>query len=272
MSDCICNRYKIKLGLDINKTKNVLHEVTSLFDKIYSLFVNKVYNDGEHVGYLVRINAYDDDKYDTISYNDDVADAIVKAILECKDDYRVYFLQPSLEIMYHMYYNYTCKLASDVVKRFPEYIIDDVIQMCATVMVNLYNKGYYINKLVIRKALYNEVYAEHRINARQVSIAHIYSYDDSDDKLDIINDVRDVNADDRLEDKEHQETIDSMMAILRPIIISTIGERRFKNLMDNSIARSRSAQNNNDIKTLARAFKEYGYDAKWFNKFLGGNI
>lgn len=264
MKEHICNKYKIKLNLDKQSYAKMLTESFKLFGKVYSIFVNKTYTSGQLSGYSVSVIQFEEEQYNTINPLEHIA-KIIEAIDTCTDNYRVYFVQPSLEIMYEIYYNYIYKLSLDIVKRFPEYLFDDVLQICSLAIVKLYNAGYYLNKRLIKTTLYNEIYQEHRRNSKQVKVVHIIC-DENDDKIDLLEEYKDVAEDMRQEQAERDDVIQYVMTLVRPVIIETIGERRLKSLMDNQKASCCNAQNKNDLKALCRALKKLGYDLEWFRK------
>ena len=267
MKENVCNNYKIVLkeGSDYEK---LLKSTLLLFDKIYSVFINKTYSEGKFVAYTVCITQFFEDRYNTIPVDECLINEMLYAIMTSTENYRIYFKQPSLDIMYEVYYNYTCKLAADVVKKFPEYEYDDVVQICALAICNLYHKGYYLNKKLIKTALLHEMYMLHRkTHGRQcVDVSFFANLEKKDCATEWFNNFEDKDANRKREDDEYNDVIHSIMNILKPIIQDRIGERRLKKLLDNFSAGSMSKFSQPDIRAIRKMLNKLGYDVEWFRR------
>ena len=265
--DNIRNHYKITLKKDCDYEK-FLNTSMRLFDKVYSIFVNKNYYEGKLISYIVNITQFSEDKYNTIKIDDCIINEILYAIMTSTNDYNIYFKQPTLEIMYEVYYNYTCKLSADIVHKFPEYEYDNVLQTCALVMCNLYNKGYYLNKKIIKTSLLHEIYMMHnkRLKEPHCIDSSIFINLEKDDVNDWFNNLEDKRASKRQEEDEHNDVINSIMIILDPIIKNEIGERRFKRLLDSYTKRCVTSSSQVDIRAIRKILSKLGYDLDWFRR------
>lgn len=159
----------IKLVQTIPAVKNEeLIRVTTLTmlentDKIYSYIVFK-----KDDTFVIQCNISQTERYNTLTV-DDVVNDIINIILnyeEINNDILAKgvlgYKQPPLELMLEAYDPLVNKLAMQQSEHWKQYERCDLCQICRMVMINLYRKGYYLHKELIRKCFINELLLEMR--------------------------------------------------------------------------------------------------------------
>lgn len=222
----LISKAKLYLGSDpLSNAKLLLPK-----DPIYSFFLRK--NQQYELIYYVS----DEQRYNTMKPE------IVLAMLtdfHTKSTGILCFGQPSIDIMIELFDPYMMKLAYEVKRKYNSYDeFDDLFQDCRMCMIELYNKGYYLNKALIATAFRNRVIDRHRWTNRFCRV--------EEDSLKLLSEIavsgvsdEDLTFEDIAEDPEfrtayeqalHQQSVRDMYDEVKQYIVQCIGERGFTQL------------------------------------------
>ena len=237
MAENVLYQYK-----EIIQLANVEEQLFNVFveDKIYSyLLYLRCDERGMMKDYLLRITIAQESEFNTIDKN-----FAINSILDNIEMYKEYigetkiigFKQPSIELMLKLYEPYMFKLAEDMQNYWPQYEIEDLLQICRISMFNLYNKGYYVHKNLLKITFKREVLMEVRTMKHSPSLNGIvvtslydrYESGDSDDKHLYIADCMPDKVD--LEKQQDDAIVEGNMKIfeeVKGIIIDLVGPRQF---------------------------------------------
>lgn len=198
-------------------------------DPIYSFFLRK--NQQYELVYYIC----DTPKYNTLK-PEHVLDLLTN--FSSKSTGILCFGQPSIDIMIELFDPYMTKLASDIVKKYNRYDFDDLFQECRLCAIELYNKGYYLNKALIATAFRNQVIDQYRWDNRAIRVEEENIKFLSDVAVSGITD-EDLTLEDVTEDPEfrityeeemHRQSVHDIYEEMKQYIIELIGARGFEQL------------------------------------------
>lgn len=221
----LISKAKLYLGSDpLSNAKLLLPK-----DPIYSFFLRK--NQQYELIYYVS----DCQKYNTLKPENVLN--LLKGFTS-KSTGILCFGQPSIDIMIELFDPYMMKLASDVMKKYKSYEFDDLFQECRVCAIELYNKGYYLNKALIATAFKNHVIDKHRWSNRLCRV--------EEDTLKLLSEIavsgisdEDLTFEDVTEDPEfrityeeemHRQSMHDIYEEVKQYIVQSIGLRGFEQL------------------------------------------
>ena len=150
--------------------------------------------------------------------------------------------------------------------------MEDLIQMCNLVISDLYYKGYYIHKQLIRRAYINYVLMHIRKDKNRVQIISLdqpYNKSDNDNTLRIADMIPDINASNELSDKEDEEVQKRILLEVKDIVIDFIGPRQYDQLLREYSNKQTTNWSRKLMQTIKAHLFEMGISNKSFNKYYG---
>lgn len=132
-------------------------EVVATHPQIYSYIL--FYRDN---CYVAKFNICSNDNYNGVNTRQAVDNLISNITADTNHDNVVCFGQSSLDKIIEVFTPYYNKLANEIQCSWQCYEYCDLVQMCILCVCTLYNKGYYLHKRLIRRALINMVLIEQR--------------------------------------------------------------------------------------------------------------
>lgn len=238
--------YKIK------ETISTAISLRDFIDKLTRIMPEKMYS------YLLRKNndcwkccftVSTIDKYNTITHDDALLD-IIKSF-EVK---QTIYGQPSLSVMIEVFTPYIRFLVNEQKSHWQQLEYEDLLQMCYLSLCKLYNKGYYINDLLLRTVFIRDVLLSIRKSRTEYTLVSIDNSYGKDDSLHIEDTLEDTYYADEQDNKEHLEEILYIFDKVKTAIIDMIGERRFDQLYREY---KDKVTTNNGRQTLSRIKREF---------------
>lgn len=260
---------KIKVNIDKDDTANQMLEdmlkvTLPVCDNVYSYLIYSTYKETMFTGWEVEFLVSQDDKYNTLPI-DDVAIDVIKTILKDKKQtehsYVVGYKQPSIDIMCDVYEPCIKKLARVQKQHWPQFEYEDLCQICRLVMVTLYKKGYYINKLLLEKSFINYILMQLRKERYKpiiVGFDAVFSRCEGQEDItfaDIMPDINEMYEQQDKEDEEEQKEIDKMH---KETIIKYIGQRRYDQLVREYGSKTTSSAGTRTIYVLKEKLRRDG--------------
>lgn len=250
----LISKAKLYLGSDpLSNAKLLLPK-----EPIYSFFLRK--NQQYELIYYVS----DESRYNTLK-----PELVLETLtgFSTKSTGILCFGQPSIDIMVELFDPYMMKLANEVKRKYNSCDeFDDLFQDCRLCMIELYNKGYYLNKALIATAFRNRVIDRHRWNSRLCRV--------EDESLKLLSEIavsgvsdEDLTFEDIAEDPEfrntyertlHQQAMKDMYDEVKLYIVQYIGERGFAQLEREINTGYMSEWGRRHRKTLIKAMKNDG--------------
>lgn len=249
-----------------------LKELLSNINKFYSCIIYKVFDDGNLKGWNVQINISQTTKFNTLSVKDELdkmCEAMIKSIV-FNDKHVIYHSQPNVELVIKLYKPLIIKLAKEQNQRWQYLEMEDLIQMCNLVICDLYYKGYYIHKRLIRRAFINYVLMHIRKDKDKpiiISLEQEYSKTDDDDKVTVADMIPDTKAINEMNDKDDYEVHCRILEEVKDIVIDFIGPRQYDQLLREYANKSTTNWSRRLMLKIKAHLFEMGITNESYNKY-----
>lgn len=256
---------------------DIVVELDTIFvdDYIYSFIVYiKCDDECNIITYQVK-HLVSDEKMNNTLYIKDVIQTIVNAIIEHRK-YKgkskvICYGQPPIDLMVELYEPLIDSLSRSVLENWSQYELDDLKQICRMSMVELYNKGYYIHKRLLKKVFNRKILEEVRPLKRRGEVISIYTrqnldYSDGDEKLTIKDTLEDTDAIIAQEERDILEAELKIFEEVKGIIIDLIGERRWDMLFRDYTRGHTTNVTRLEMKRIKEQLKALGYTREIFNR------
>lgn len=240
--------------------------------KIYSCIVYNVYNNDVLVGWEIKLNISQTNKFNTLKA-DDVIRYINTTLQKPNDDAVVAIaghMQPSVELIVKLYKPLIIKLAQEQHQRWQYLEMEDLIQMCNLVICDLYYKGYYIHKRLIRRAFINYVLMHIRKDKNKpviISLEQEYSKTDNDDRVTVADMIPDVEGIYARDDKDDEEVHCRILREVKDIVIDFIGPRQYDQLLREYSNKSTTNWSRRLMVKIKAHLFEMGISSKSYDKY-----
>lgn len=252
-----------------NNIRTVLNELGS----IYSYLIYANYKDGRVVSWRIQYNISQRDEYNKLSASN-VIDNILYQTLSLKHDCSkqiIGYMNPPLEQILIAFDPLIQKLSYEESQRWRSIEYDDAYQMCRLVLIELYRRGYYIHKTLLRKAYRNYILAQLRRDIDKPDIISLTSIShkgegDSED-LTFGDMIQDKALDEELEEQERHEVSRSIFEQVRDLIIMLIGEREFDQLMRQYSSGNTDNRTQKKMYDIKNKLSRLGITSKSFDKY-----
>lgn len=221
------------------------------------------------VNYMVSQNK----EYNTINTLDAMLNIIEIIVNDSVHDRVIGYNQPSIDVLIETLQPLVHTLAKEQYDHWKCFEYDDLVQMCNLVICELYNKGYYIHKSIVRKSFMNYVLMQLRPKRDEPQIISIHQrFHGTDDmeKLTIGDTIVDESY--QIEDEESydREVIAMIFAEVKDIIIDLIGPRQFDQLFRDYGMKHTTSQTRRMMQKIKTHFANMGITMKEFkNKYYG---
>lgn len=164
-----------------------------------------------------------------------ITEAIIDYMITLSDVKCICFGQPPIELIAELYQPMIHKMATRISVQWKQFEYDDLVGIGNKVMVELYRKGYYLNKQLIWTTFNNDVLVQCRkIRYKPITVS-IYDKTDSDIKLDseditYCDLLEDTSYADEKEKEDEQQLGKYIFEQVKDIIIDKIGKRQWDEL------------------------------------------
>ena len=266
----------ISCNLEMDEIEQLLTELLSTTETIYSYIVYIKYENDLLLGWLLEYMLSQTDENNTLKSSD-----VVSEILEIISKHRrsdktkvIGYRQPNLDLIIKLLDPLVKKLASYENRKWRQFEYDDLCQMCRLVITELYNKGYYIHKSVVQKSFENYVLMQLRPERNKpaiVSIDDILCTGKGDDmeKVRLVDTIADDYEEQEKESFDNEVTM-KIFEEVKDIIIDLVGERRFDQLFRDYSNRHTTTQTRKMMNKIKDYFITIGITMEDFiNKYYG---
>lgn len=261
------------IPVDYPKTiQSALSEQLSKVKKIHSVIVYNLFEDGEHTGWEVRYNIAQDNKLNDLFAGDvvnNVSSTMVRNAYKVTERVNC-FMQSNLDTIIRSRKPLIIKLAKEMQEQWTYLEMEDLIQMCNLVICDLYYKGYYIHKNLIRRSFINYVLMHIRKNKNKpdiVSLDQEFSKSDNDDVICVKDTIADTQQMYDEEDKDNGEVEQQILNEMREVVIDIIGQRQYDQMLREYGNKQTTAWSRKLMQTIKAKLFELGINAKSFNKY-----
>ena len=217
--------------LDYTSISGIVEELIN--QDLYSYFVGRKNN---NIVIKTVISAITE--FNTI--NKDIAkkhimDSIIDYIVTLSNSNCICFGQPPIELSIELYQPMIQKMARRLNAQWKQFEYDDLVSIGNMTMVELYRKGYYLNKSLIWTSMNNKVLIQCRRIKQQPITVSIYDKTKSDIKSDsdeieygdIIEDESYKNEEEREDEQQLEKYIFEQV---KDIVIERTGQRQWDQL------------------------------------------
>jgi hypothetical protein len=222
---------KSYLSLDDCSYEEIEDVVNRSIDReLYSYFVGR--KDDVIVIKTVVSTIVEFNTIDYIDARENTITSIVDYITSLSNRKCICFGQPPIELIVELYQPMIQKMATRLNFYWKQFEYDDLVSMGNMIMVQLYRKGYYLNKSLIWTSLNNEVLMKCRTFRHRPIIVSI----DDEIKSDVKLDSEEISYGDIIEDtsyKEEEESKDErelelyIFEQVKSIVIDKVGQRQW---------------------------------------------
>lgn len=258
----------IKVGEDVEDAILNLHKI----DMVNSFIVYGVYADDKLIAWNINFNVSQTDAYNTISKQDIIEhlDKHLYASINGEKKYVICYMQPQLDLLIKLYKPLIIHLAKEQHHQWKYLEIEDLVQMCNLVICDLYYKGYYVHKRLIRRAYINYVLMHIRKDKNKpttISFEQEYYMSDDDDAITVENKIPDNTMVEELDDKYTSEVDAKVLNEMKQLVIDFIGPRQYDQLLREYSNKSTTAWSRKLMTTIKAHMFELGINVKSFNKY-----
>ena len=226
---------KAYLPLDRDYTYTEIEDIVYdiIWCDLYSYFVGRKDN-----VIIVKVVVSATPEFNTLVYPEaaeKITEAIVDYMMTLSDVKCICFGQPPIELIAELYQPMVHKMATRISLQWKQFEYDDLVSIGNKVMVELYRKGYYLNKSLIWTAFNNDVLIQCRKFKDKPITVSIYDKTNSDIKLDsdelTYGDIlEDTSYIDEKEREDEQQLERYIFKQVKDIIIDKIGKRQYDEL------------------------------------------
>lgn len=260
---------KINLGTNLNEE---LSKTLLKIGNINSFIIYSTYDDDVLCGWLIKCNISQTHKFNTISTFDASAYIIdkIKSYDVNNRKQIVGYMQPNVELLLKLYKPLIVKLSKEIKQSWQYLEMEDLIQMCNLVICDLYYKGYYVHKSLIRRSFINYVLMHIRKDKGKpsmVSLEQEYSKTDDDDRVTIADMIPDMKQMNDTEDKYDDEVDAKVLKEVKDIVIDFIGQRQYDQLLREYGNKSTTNWSRRLMTKIKAHLFEMGINSKSFSKY-----
>lgn len=226
---------KAYLSLDQDYTyaeiEHVVYDI--IWCDLYSYFVGRKDNT-----IVIKAVVSTTPEFNTLTYPEPaerIIEAIIDYMMVLSDVKCICFGQPPIELIAELYQPMIHKMATRISVQWKQFEYDDLVGIGNKVMVELYRKGYYLNKALIWTAFNNDVLVQCRKFKDKPITVSIYDKTNSDVKLDseelTYGDMlEDTSYADEKEKEDEQQLEQYIFEQVKEIVIDKIGKRQWDEL------------------------------------------
>lgn len=259
------NNFSVKFNLHDGNINRLLQDAFSFTDTLYSFVA---YNNKFNITINAHISQIDE--YNTISIGVMITNILSSVSKDMRQGIFCYG-QPPLPILINVLQPLIHRLALIQHRRWKRYLYDDLVQLCSCKLCELYNKGYYIHKALLKRTFENSIYQMLRKEPRDITFissdAHVKS---SDDTLSIADMILDTEKENEVYDKEESEMLDQLLTEQKELLIKILGERQYNQLLREFRTKTISNTTSRQIRALQKRLEKYGYGKEYWQKYFGG--
>lgn len=257
----------IPAGLTIDEQTHLLSQYLSnvISTNIYSYIVCKQYKNNSFIGWCVKYNISQTSAYNTFDH-DTVILEVLKIFADTAGERQkiVGYHQPDITLMLKLYDPIVRRLATEQSNKWNKIEYDDAYSMCQLCMFELYQKGYYIHKHLLRKAFNNKILMNLRHVKNEPFIASFEDLVVQDEDMSYGDTLEDKEAQYKQEDEEEREELLRMFGKVKAFCIEILGERQFEQLFNEYANKRTTAWSRKKMQDLKKMFAMRGITPKSF--------
>lgn len=205
-------------------------------------------------------------EFNTLPYAETVEliiEKIIEYIATLSDVKCICFGQPPLELIVELYQPMIQKMATRLQTQWKQFEFDDLVAIGNKITVELYRKGYYINKSLIWTAFNNDILVQCRKFKYKPIVVSIYDKMKSDVKVDneeltYGDTIEDESYIEEKEQEDEQQLEQYVFQQVKDIIIEKIGQRRWDQLYRDYTKGHTTAQSRAEMNRIKAHFNELG--------------
>lgn len=246
-----------------------LWDSLSQYEKIYSYVLYREKEGGYKVNYMIAQN----NQLNCVDVKNAISNILTAIVNDNGEKKIIFYEQPDLDVLIDVLQPLVHKLAKEQFDHWKCFEYEDLLQMCNLTICDLYQKGYYIHKRIVRKAFMNYVLMQlrpRRCEPEFISIYQTFNGDEELEKLSIADTI--VDESDKL-DEEETYRIAVNKAIfdeVKQIVIELIGPRQFDQLFRDYGMKHTTSQTRRMMQKVKNHFASIGISIKEFNdKYYG---
>lgn len=233
----ILSKLSVNIGLPTNadKIRQQLSDCLANVDDVYSYLIYADYIQGALSSFTVEFLVSQNSYYNTINHAyllNDISNTICNTAEQDKR-YVVGYKQPPLDRLLQAYEPLVHSLARQQKTYWKQLEYEDLCQMCRLVICTLYKAGYYVHKNLIRRAFTNEVLMSIRKDKyKPVIVSLDKKVGNGEDNDILIKDIiPDVQQEERSQDEEDYEYLQTVLREQRELVIEHLGQRTYDRLL-----------------------------------------
>lgn len=248
-----------------SQVEAVNNYLSELKTDIYSYIVYKRYKEDVSVGWRIKYTISQTDKYNTLTHDVVLREitAIFKTYTAVKQKI-VGYHQPDICIMLQLFDPIVKRLALEQCNKWAILEFDDAYIMCQACMFELYQKGYYLHKDLLRKSFNNKVLMSLRSYKNEPNIVSLEDLILQDEDMSFGDTLEDKELRYKEEDNEEYEELMRVFDKVKAFCIDIMGERQFEQLFNEYANKRTTSWSRKKLQTLKRMLLIRGITLKNF--------
>lgn len=259
----------IPANLTVDEQTKLVSEYLSnvIGTAIYSYIVHKCYKDDAFVTWRIKYNISQIPIYNTFDHNTVISE-VRKIFIDTVSEKQkiVGYHQPDIVLMLKLFDPIVRRLAVEQSDRWNKIEYEDAYSMCRLCMFELYQKGYYIHKDLLRKSFNNKILMSLRSVKDEpfiVSFENLIVHDEDVSFADILEDKETIY---QQEDAEEQEELMCLFNKVKAFCIDIMGKRQFEQLFNEYANKRTTMWSRKKMQDLKRMFTKHGITIKNFKE------
>lgn len=233
----------------------------------YSWTLHKT--DDKH--YRLTYHVSQTDRYNTVDVGCAVTNIANSIATTTRQRGIIGYEQPTLAVLVEVMVPLINALVNREARRWRQFSHDDLTQTCYLCLCELYRKGYYVHKALLRRTFTNTLYYRLRKMPRDVTMVSLTApLHDSDDLLTMQDTIPDIAEEQERADKEDAEAMAQVLTAQRELIVGLIGQRRYDDLLREFRSKTVTNGTSSTVRRLRKMLADAGYDTSSWQKYFGG--
>ena len=257
------NNYIVKFNITDSNIRSFLNKQFNFAENLYSYVV---YNNN---GVITIVSHFSQiEEFNTVPVQVMITNVISSLHLLSKQGIFCYG-QPPLEILVEVLQPLIHRLALIQYRRWKRYSYEDLLQLCSCKLCELYRKGYYIHKSLLKHAFTNSVYQMLRKEPRDVTIVSSDArVKTSDDTLSVVDTIPDIQQEYDEYDKEEQVVLNQIQTEERDVLLEMLGPRQYDQLLREFRTHTISNATARQLKRIKLKLEKEGYNLQYWQRYF----
>ena len=227
-----------------------------------------LYKDNEN-HYKLTYHVSQNDDYNTVDVGCAITNIVNCIAMTKRRQGIVGYEQPTLTVLVETMSPLINSLVNREAHRWKQFSQDDLTQICYLCLCELYRKGYYVHKALLKRTFTNHLYYQLRKTPRDLTLVSLTApLHDGDDYITVQDTLPDIEQEYSLQDEENDIICKQIFAEQRELIIELIGKRRYDDLLREFRSKTLDNTASATLRRLRKMLIDKCYDVHLWDKYF----